>query len=346
MSNQLVTYAAHAIQLYQGKTDTLDFKILASKAFVDFCQEHRILSRMEKMLLPYFIPGSEREYLVSRLTEDRTRALKQIAAFNIIAKAFNKNNITWLSFKGPVLSQALFGDATIRSSKDIDIWVPKTELKKSHDILINNNFLLKSTSEKEKCKIWHTILHKDDIYLHQATGVELELHWHLIPGSRFTDNLIINNRQIITFFQNRTPVFNPEMEFIYLCAHAGKSHWQRLSWLFDIYDYSLKISPNKEKLFFTAKQYHLDFYLDNSLCVINYFFKNASYNSTETHWIIEKIGKKSIERILTGYSLLGKRSIFIKTQELLQEAILSKNIKNLAINICITFLNKTKKRLR
>lgn len=346
MHNQLAIHAAHAIQLYKEKTNSLDSKILTSKDFIDFCQEHRILSRMEKILLPYFSPGNEKDYFISRITADRTRALKQIAAFNIIAKAFNENNITWLSFKGPVLSYVLFGDATIRSSKDIDIWVPKAELKKAHDVLMKNGFLLKLESDKNKHKIWHTILQKDDTYLHQSTGVELELHWHLIPGSHFTDKLIVNYRKSITFYQENIPIFSEEMEFIYVCAHAGKSHWQRLSWLFDIYDYSQKIAINKDRLLFIAKQHRLNFYLQNSLSVMKYLFQDSTYEPTKTYWLIEKINKKNIKRIATGTSLLGNRPILVKAQELMCEAILARSSKNFMTNISLSLANQINKYLR
>lgn len=343
MSNQLAIYCAHAIQLYQGKTEELDSKILTSKAFIDFCQEHRILSRMEKMLMPYFLPGDKKDYFIARITADRIRALKQIAALNIIAKAFNKNGITWLSFKGPVLSYVLFGDATIRSSKDIDIWVPKSEIQKAHDILMQNNFSLKPASEKEKRRVWHTMLHKDDTYSHQPTGVELELHWRLIPGSYFTDKLIIENRRIIDFCQNNIPVFNSEAEFIYLCAHAGKSHWQRLSWLFDLYDYSQIISLEKQKIIPLSNQYHLDFYLEHALQVLNHFFHPALSNLVKNNKLINKISQKKITRILTDASILGRRSIHSKIQEMLHEAILSKSIKNFLIKLCLAFTNQIKK---
>lgn len=327
-------YCSHAIALYQDKTVGLDLEVLTSEAFIDFCYEHFILSRLEKKLLPYLVSAQSKKYFFDQIQLSRIRALKQISVFAMIAKLFNENKLTWLSFKGPVLSYVLFGDATLRTSKDIDIWVSENELSKAHEILLKHGFSLKLESAKLRKQHGHRIFRKDDIYQHDQTAVELELHWHLIPGSSFSDQLIIANTRQIDFYQEKIPVFLPEMEFIYLCGHAGKSHWMRLCWLFDLYDYYKKMNLSEAEIFSIAKKYRLDLYLEHAVDVLTYFFAEFQFESKKNHRLIRRISQRKIQWIESGDSFNRKKNYVEIFREIIEVSLLAKSAKPFIVRVC------------
>ena len=48
-----ISYSLQAINLYQEKKKNILPEIVSSIDFITFCDEHRILSRMEKIIRPY-----------------------------------------------------------------------------------------------------------------------------------------------------------------------------------------------------------------------------------------------------------------------------------------------------
>ena len=55
----------------------------------------------------------------------------------MICKSFNENQIRSIVLKGPVLAANLYGDLSLRTSSDLDILIPITELDKADQLLIN-----------------------------------------------------------------------------------------------------------------------------------------------------------------------------------------------------------------
>ena len=59
----------------------------------------------------------------------------------IICKKLNKNQIRSIALKGPVLAADLYGDLSLRTSSDLDILIPITELDKGNKLLIGLGFV-------------------------------------------------------------------------------------------------------------------------------------------------------------------------------------------------------------
>ena len=54
-----------------------------------------------------------------------------------ISKLFNENGIRSLFLKGPVIADAIFGDISLRTSKDLDILIPKLDVNKTEELLLS-----------------------------------------------------------------------------------------------------------------------------------------------------------------------------------------------------------------
>ena len=167
-------YALQAIYLYQECTETINSQIVSSQPFIVFCDEHRILSRMEKKILPYLQDKNLRSIFHEKLISNRQRGLMQMSLLLQIAKLFTENQITWLSFKGPILSYELFGDAALRSSKDLDIWVPKQDLFLAKKLLEQLHFKQDPHDLTIKPSKLEQAFKKDIIYHHDLMNIELE----------------------------------------------------------------------------------------------------------------------------------------------------------------------------
>ena len=61
----------------------------------------------------------------------RLQALAQVSA------ALADNGIRMLSMKGPLLSMELYGDPSLRTSRDLDVMVPEEDLDRAGEILVD-----------------------------------------------------------------------------------------------------------------------------------------------------------------------------------------------------------------
>ena len=58
-----------------------------------------------------------------------------------ISKLFTENQIRLLFLKGPVLAAELYGDISLRTSKDLDILIPIADLEKVEELLLNVGYV-------------------------------------------------------------------------------------------------------------------------------------------------------------------------------------------------------------
>ena len=96
-----------------------------------------------------------------------------------ICKVFNENQIKSMVLKGPVLAVDLYGDLSLRTSSDLDILIPITELDKADQLLIGLGFE-KDDDIQTVFNDW-TWRNHHFTYFHPLKGVKCEIHWRLYP---------------------------------------------------------------------------------------------------------------------------------------------------------------------
>ena len=178
--------------------------------------------------------------------KEKLDALKMVKEFIQIADLLNNHHIPFISIKGPLLSQIVYGDPSVRFSHDLDILVDRENVNKIHNILLSNGY------ELGYGPAWPTKKSHQDYFAEQVhhivfrnttSGTNIELHWTLISSPPISQKklhkIIAENTTTISFGERKFRVLNHELNLAYLIIHGAKHGWQRLKWLVDIKDYPL-----------------------------------------------------------------------------------------------------------
>ncbi len=152
-------------------------------------------------------------------------------------EALNQAGIEAITLKGPLLSQTLYGDPTMRQSVDLDLLVDWSDFRAARQVLASHGYQLMSNEppwDDWRIDPWRRLA-KDIMLFQPERQIALELHHRLkspatlLPGlgnAEATETVELAGRQLRTFRR--------EDIFVYLCVHAATSFWNRLKWLADI----------------------------------------------------------------------------------------------------------------
>ena len=181
-----------------------------------------------------------KEYLAEKMQQ-----LDKVRYFVQIIDLLQGGGIAFLCLKGPVLSQQLYNDPSVRLSHDVDLLLlDRTDMDRVDRLLVLQGYVgvdnLLWPEEKERQQMLMDGVHHL-AYVHKEYGFMVEIHWSVYtPFSVRTkqfDRIIENNSQRIAFAGREVVVFAPELNLLYLIIHGAKHGWQRLKWLVDIKDY-------------------------------------------------------------------------------------------------------------
>lgn len=157
------------------------------------------------------------------------------AEMDKLCKGLHEQQIRTLMLKGPVLAQAIYGDISLRTSKDLDMLVSVDDVEETEAFLLRSGYTL--TEEKPRIlKDWKIKDHHLS-YFNAKSNVQIEVHWRLNPEMgrepSFDELWARRNASLIT----GTPIYylGNEDLFLYLVSHGARHAWFRLRWLLDIH---------------------------------------------------------------------------------------------------------------
>ena len=170
-----------------------------------------------------------------------------------VSKLFTENQICSLFLKGPVVAYDLYGDISLRTSKDLDILIPETDLAKAENLLLNEGY------EKEEVP---TVLneikwrHHHIAYFHPKKKIQIEIHWRLHPRPmkepKFEE--LWARKRISSLTKHPVSFLGREDLVLYLIAHGARHGWFRLRSLKDI-DQMFKHEMDYKKVSLFIKEY-------------------------------------------------------------------------------------------
>lgn len=205
--------------------------------FVRLALHHRVypylypkLSRMDGDV----IPASILERLKMEYRRNTVQMLQLSGEMSNIGRELARLNIRSLFLKGPVLAQALYGDISLRTSRDLDFLVPMAQLQDTEALLIRLGYVKEEEFESIlgdwKWREHHTTFN------HPVSKIKAEVHWRLSPGPSKEpgfDALWQHARTSGTFGPD-VHYLGQEDLFLFLAAHGARHGWSRLRWLLDI----------------------------------------------------------------------------------------------------------------
>ncbi|MEI2317498.1 nucleotidyltransferase domain-containing protein [Bacillus paramobilis] len=207
------------------------------EVFLEQAVHHRVypviyqkLKQVDEELIPsHIVQTLNRKY-----KKNTFQMLYLSAEMERINKLCNENEIRMIFLKGPVLSQDLYGDISLRTSCDLDVLIPMQNLEKVEMLLLEQGYV--------KDDYIQTILndwkwrHHHITFFHPIKRIKVEIHWRLNPGPGKEPGFeeLWRRKRKSTLTSNSVYMLGKEDLFLFLVSHGARHGWSRLRWLVDI----------------------------------------------------------------------------------------------------------------
>ncbi|MFD0697816.1 nucleotidyltransferase family protein [Paenibacillus sp. GCM10027628] len=205
--------------------------------FLQLVMHHRVyplvftkLREMDSELIPEHVIES----LSAEYKRNTFQMLQLSAELERVCKVFDEHGIRSLQLKGPVIAKELYGDISLRTSKDLDILVPFADIEKVEGILRMLGYVL--TDEINRVlDDWKWRIHHLS-YFHPGKRILIEMHWKQSPNITNEPSFdeLWSRRNTSSFTKNGIHFLGVEDLFLYLVSHGARHSWFRLRWLADI----------------------------------------------------------------------------------------------------------------
>ncbi len=218
------------------------------------------------------------EYHANPDLNEKIKQLNMVSEFLEIGRYLTKAGIWFVPLKGPLLSFRIYGDATCRIAKDIDILVKPEYIHGTIEVLQSLDY--------QPCSFkWHEPGYHQDMVLlfqnqygmfHPGRSTSVEIHWRL-----FKDPAIANKKltefigQDVGQIEFAGQIFNQftlEFELLHLIIHGGLHAWSRLKWLVDVKEIVSRFYVDKEKFDQLIKLFRAERMAGLCNAMLNHFF--------------------------------------------------------------------------
>ncbi len=207
--------------------------------FIGLCEWHNVVPLVCRALpaaFPCAIPPTAMNRLRNLCHNNTVRALFLASELSRILQAFESSGIPAYPFKGPALSIMLYGDPARRQSKDLDILVPKEEVRKAIDCLDSLGYGARASLAGHRLAA-HRRTEYELQFFRRDGKLQVELQWAVVPGFFGFDQekLGIWSRLEPRLWNGHAfPVLPPEETLLLLCVHGAKHLWCKLGWIADV----------------------------------------------------------------------------------------------------------------
>lgn len=139
-----------------------------------------------------------------------------------VLRALGQSRIRAVPLKGPFLAERLYGNATMRVSRDLDVLVRKADLLRAERVLAAVGFTPGAPDDYHRP--WRR----------QTTTVELHHDVENPLAFDFRVEGALQRARPAAFQGESCWQLAPEDELLFLCLHAARHRFERLSLLFDL----------------------------------------------------------------------------------------------------------------
>src|SRR6266550_4135301 len=182
------------------------------------------------------VPETVRLYLTERFRAHTIRNFELTKELLEILLLLEKSDVDALAFKGPVLSQQLYGDLSLREFLDLDILVPPSDAWTVIASLSAKGFEPHFTLTQRQFARFQGSRFDMGLY-HAARRVLVEVHWALVsPGYTFSPAAEIawESVQSVSIAGRSIKTFSTETQLLCNCLQQAKHNWWRLGWVMDL----------------------------------------------------------------------------------------------------------------
>jgi hypothetical protein len=201
-------------------------------SLVATADQHGVLPLFARALS---LAGIHCEIAQARAREIAFRNLALTAELVHLMGALRGLGIRALTYKGPVLGQQLYGDATLRQFRDLDILVAPNEVLRTRDVLCQLGY--KEAKQFSRPLLTKFINSQCEWQMMGTTSRTIvELHWALFPRYASLDLSFaeLNHASVAIPIAGETVrTIGFSHLALALSAHGTKHFWHRLGWLVD-----------------------------------------------------------------------------------------------------------------
>ncbi|MBD8134931.1 nucleotidyltransferase family protein [Bacillus sp. CFBP 13597] len=201
--------------------------------FLQLAMHHRVypliyskLKYVDERLIPKYVI----ENLYQEYQKNTFKMLLLSGEMENLGRLLNENQIRSLFLKGPVIAFDIYGEISLRTSKDLDILVNKADLNRVEELLLSYGYEREDLQDKVKKSRIHIA------YFHPLKKVEIEIHWRLNspPLKEPSFNELWKRKRVSTLTTYQVYFLGEEDLFLFLISHGSRHGWFRLRWLADI----------------------------------------------------------------------------------------------------------------
>jgi hypothetical protein len=155
-----------------------------------------------------------------------------------LQRLFDDADLPVLFVKGAALAIITFGNLSLRSGQDIDLLVAYETLPSAIALILSAGYRRFDPPENISDAHLRLLvpLRKDLGFIHQSTGLRIELHWRLFlnPHAMVETSMMPVSRVVPLTGAEGLRTLGEEDLFVYLCMHGALHWWNRLKWLADV----------------------------------------------------------------------------------------------------------------
>lgn len=234
--------------------------------------------RLHHQLSPQQINALFGKTIVQESFEEKAVKIIKVAEFIRVTDAFRRDDIKFISLKGPLLSKRLYDDPTWRQYHDLDILVDITAVSQSVKLLtelgyspVGHTWPNNQTGQRLIVNHVHHLS-----FEHPQHDLLVELHWRLFQShsarSGIIEELVNENQTNLHFEQRSFRVLSNELELLYLAMHGSIHYFRRLKWLVDLNEILMTQNINWELFNNLAHKLHADRLVTLANAVLSVYF--------------------------------------------------------------------------
>jgi hypothetical protein len=227
---------SHLLELLRGHDDERAIEEVEWDATLALAREEYVLPWVAARL------GLQRASLPPAISDRVSRIERDaaIAAFywsselQSILHAFDQSGVRVVTLKGPFLAERLYGGAGLRTCRDLDLLVSKTDLDDAESVLSAAGFVPGMSEDYQRP--WQR----------RTTTVELHYDVENPLAFNFFVEGALRNAQAAAFQGQPCWQLSPEDEVLFLCLHAVRHRFECLNLILDL-QFAFEKLTGKEK---------------------------------------------------------------------------------------------------
>jgi len=189
-------------------------------ALLRMAEENGVLALVHQSLLEM---GTEMpEFFIATARKSRGSAERLATELEALLQSFAEGGIDVLPLKGPALAQELYGNAIVRTCKDLDLLVRRNDYSRAEALLLDMGFTGGVTNDSERRFFRH--------------GILVELHFDITSPNIFQFDLdgIWSRSHRENFRGQPMHVMFHDDLVLFLCSHGLSHGFSRLIWILDV----------------------------------------------------------------------------------------------------------------